>query len=106
MSECYHNFTVFYLRIFKVVYFNSSNPMFPAPEVNEQTDLIFQLIVPNEEGTTSEPIEVTITVDPIANPPPDGEPRTIGDIIIRLIQNPLDVTNSVESAKERHSYKR
>jgi hypothetical protein len=32
--------------------------------------------------------------------PPNEEPKTIGDLINGIIQNPLDVTNSVESANE------
>jgi YVTN family beta-propeller protein len=32
--------------------------------------------------------------------PPDEEPKTIGDLIKGIIQNPLDVTNSIESANE------
>ena len=47
----------------------SSNPTFAAPETNEQTDLKFELIVTNEEGISSEPDEVTITVNPIVPPP-------------------------------------
>jgi YVTN family beta-propeller protein len=79
----------------------SPNPTFTAPQVNEQTDLTFKLTVSNEDGTTSEPDEVKITVNPIANPPPvEEEPRTISDIIRGIIQNPLDITNSIDSAKE------
>jgi len=78
----------------------SSNPTFTAPEVNEQTDLTFQLTVTNNEDTTSEPDEVTITVNPVATPPPEEEPRTISDLIKGIILNPLDVTNSVDSANE------
>ena len=79
----------------------SPNPTFVAPETNEQTDLAFQLTVTNEEGITSEPDEVVITVKPTtAPPPPNEEPKTIGDLIKGIIQNPLDITNSIDSANE------
>jgi hypothetical protein len=79
----------------------SSNPTFTAPEVNEQTELTFQLTVTNDEGITSEPDEMTITVNPITIPPPEEEePRTISDILKGVIHNLLDVTNSIESANE------
>lgn len=78
----------------------TSNPTFLAPEVNEQTDITFQLTVTNEEGIASEPDEVIITVNPVTTPPPDTEPTTIADLIRGIIQNPLDITNSVESANE------
>ena len=46
-------------------------------------------------------LEVTITVTPNATPPPEEEkPRTISDIIRGIIQNPLNVTNSIHSANE------
>jgi YVTN family beta-propeller protein len=48
----------------------SPNPTFVAPETNEKTDLVFQLTVTNEEGTSSEPDEVIITVKPPVTPPP------------------------------------
>ena len=76
-------------------------PTFAAPEINEQTDLKFELIVTNEEGISSEPDEVIITVMPIIVPPPPNEElKTIGDLIKDILQNPLDVTNSIESANE------
>ena len=79
----------------------SSNPTFTAPETNEQTNLKFELIVTNEEGISSEPDEVVITVKPITvPPPPNEEPKTIGDLLKGIIQNPLDVTNSIDSANE------
>jgi hypothetical protein len=59
------------------------------------------LTVTNEEGITSEPDEVIITVNPVPiPPPPEPEPRTINDIIKGIIQNPLNVTNSIDSANE------
>jgi hypothetical protein len=79
----------------------SPNPTFAAPETMEQSNLSFQLIVTNEEGISSEPDEVIITV--IANstpPPPNEEPRTIGNLIEGIIQNPLNLTNSIDSAYE------
>ena len=71
-----------------------------APGVKEQFDVTFQLTVTDEEGIASEPDEVTGTVYPIATPPPEVEPKTIGDLIESIIKNPLDVTNSIESANE------
>jgi hypothetical protein len=73
---------------------------FAAAEANEQTDITFQLTVTNEEAIASKPDEVTVTVNPVATPPPEEEPKTIGDLIKWIIQNPLDVTNSIESAIE------
>jgi hypothetical protein len=80
----------------------SPNPTFAAPETNEQTDLVFQLIVTNGEGISSKPDEVIITVNPVTAPPspPVKEPKTIGDLIKGILQNPLDVTNSIDSANE------
>lgn len=78
---------------------SSSSPTFTAPEVNEPTDLIFELTVTNEQGITSEPDEVIITVNPVTTPPKE-EPRTIGDLLKGIIQNPLNVTNSIDSANE------
>lgn len=78
---------------------NSPNPTFTAPEINEQTDLTFQLTVANNEGTASEPDAVTITVIPVGTPP-EEEPKTINDLVRGIIQNPLDVTNSLDSANE------
>jgi hypothetical protein len=80
----------------------SSRPLFTAPKTSEVENLIFQLVVTKEERESSEPDEVTITVNPVTTPPPppNEEPRTIGDIIKGIIQNPLDVTNSIDSANE------
>jgi hypothetical protein len=60
------------------------------------------LSVTNDEGTTSEPDEVTVIVNPLATPPSpeEEEPRTINNIIRGINQNPLDVTNSIDSANE------
>lgn len=77
----------------------ASNPTFTAPEVNDQTDLTFQLTVTNEKGVASEPDEVTITINPISQPPPEG-PKTIGDLVKGIIQNPLDIANSIDSANQ------
>ncbi len=74
--------------------------MTAAPELNDQTDLIFELTVTNEKGETSEPDEVVITVNPISQPPPTEEPRTISDLIKGIVQNPLNVSNSIDSANE------
>ncbi|HET6590458.1 MAG TPA: hypothetical protein VFG45_09860 [Candidatus Nitrosocosmicus sp.] len=78
----------------------TSNPTFTAPEVNDYTDLTFQLIVTNAEGIVSEPDEVIITINPISQPPPNEEPRTIGDLLKGIIKNPLDVANSIDSANQ------
>jgi hypothetical protein len=50
------------------------------------------------KGNTTD--EVIITVNSVATPPPNGEPRTIGDLLKGIIQNPLNVTNSIDSANE------
>jgi hypothetical protein len=79
----------------------SINPTFTAPETTTTTSITFQLTVTNEEGLTSEPDEVTVTVSPISHPPPPTEePQSIRDIITALIQNPLDITNSIESSNK------
>lgn len=78
----------------------TSNPTFAAPEVNEQTVLVFQLTVTNEEGIVSEPDEVIITVNPVANPPVNQEPKTISELLRDIIQNPLDIANSIDSANQ------
>ena len=77
-----------------------SNPTFTAPNVNEQPDLIFQLFVANEEGIVSEPDDVVITVNPSVNSPSNQEHNTIDDLIRGIIQNPLDITNSIDSANQ------
>jgi YVTN family beta-propeller protein len=77
----------------------ASGPTFTAPETNEQTHLTFQLTVTNEEGIASEPDEVAITINPISQPPSE-EPRTIDDLLKSIIQNPFDITNSIDSANE------
>lgn len=78
----------------------SPNPTFAAPKTSERVDVTFRLIVTNEECTASEPDEVAITMNPITTPPPEEEPRTKSDIIKGIIQNPLGVTNSIDSANE------
>jgi YVTN family beta-propeller protein len=77
---------------------SSSNPTFTAPEINGVENLTFQLVVTNEEGISSEPDEVIITVNPITAPP--EKPKTIHDILKGIIQNPLNVTNSIDSSNE------
>lgn len=78
-----------------------SRPSFAAPKTTDPIDLTFQLTVTNEEGVSSEPDEVVITVNAISPPPPnEEEPKTIGDLIRDIIQNPLDVANSIDSANE------
>jgi YVTN family beta-propeller protein len=80
----------------------SSNPTFLAPKVNEQTDLTFQLTVTNNEGMTSEPDEVKITVNPTRSATTEGaedESRTLSDEIKGIVQNPLNITNSIDSAE-------
>lgn len=79
----------------------SVNPTFTAPEVKEQANLTFQLTVTNNDGTASEPDVVVVTINPIQLPPPEEEePKTIGDLIKGIIQNPLDVANSIDSANQ------
>ena len=76
------------------------NPTFTAPTTTTQIDLSFQLIITNEEGITSKPDEVTITVSPISTSPPIEEPQTINDILTYLVNNLLDTTNSMELLRE------
>lgn len=81
----------------------SINPTFTAPETTTTTPITFELTVTNEQGITSEPDEVIVTVSPVSTPPPPPpteQPQTIGDIIIDLIQNPLDIANSIESSNK------
>lgn len=78
----------------------SVDPTFTAPEIVRQTNLTFELIVTNEEGTTSEPNEVTVTVSPISTLPPIEEPKTLNDIIRDLVKNPLEITKSIELSNE------
>jgi hypothetical protein len=52
----------------------------------------------NDEGISSEPDIVIIIVKPDSIPsqqPPNEEPKTIGDLIKSIIENPSDITNSV-----------
>jgi hypothetical protein len=48
----------------------SVNPTFTAPETEVQENIIFQLVVTNEQGEKSKPDSVTITVNPVVLPPP------------------------------------
>jgi hypothetical protein len=47
----------------------AEKPMFTAPLSGSQQDLVFELVVTNEQGVESEPDSVTITVDPSDSPP-------------------------------------
>ena len=78
----------------------SPNPTFTAPNTSEQVDIIFRLIVTNEEGTASEPDEVKITVNPVKSTASEeeDESRTLSDELTGIIKNPLNVTNSIDSA--------
>ena len=59
------------------------------------------MTVTNEEGLSSEPDEVIITINPVNTPPPPNEdPKTTGDFIKGIIQNPLNVTNSIDAANQ------
>ena len=52
----------------------AANPTFTAPDIQTQEeDIVFQLVVTNEEGIQSEPDGVIITVNP-ANSPPSPPP--------------------------------
>ncbi len=55
----------------------SVNPTFNAPETTTQINLTFQLTVTNEEGTTSEPDQMTVTVNADSTSVPSEEPQTI-----------------------------
>ena len=39
-------------------------------------------------------------MNPIPSPPQEEESKTLSDLIKGIIQNPLDVTNSIDSANE------
>ncbi len=78
----------------------SVDPTFIAPETTTQIHLTFQLTVTNEEGITSEPDEVIVTVSPLTTSHSPEEPQTIKGIIKNIIQNPLDITNSTESSNK------
>jgi hypothetical protein len=55
----------------------------------------------NEQGIFSEPDEVIVTVIPSPlQPPTTEEPQRIKDMIKNIIQNPLDVTNSIASSQK------
>ena len=59
------------------------------------------MTVTNEEGLSSEPDEVIITINPVNTPPPPNEdPKTTGDFSKGIIQNPLNVTNSIDAANQ------
>ena len=73
---------------------------FTASDINEETSLTFQLTVTSNEEIKSEPDEVVITVVPVQSPPPEEEPKTVSDLFKGIIQNPLNVTNSIDSANE------
>ncbi len=79
---------------------NSVDPMFNSPSSTSQINLAFQLIVTNEEGLTSEPDQVIVTVNPISPSPPTEGPQTIKDILPYLVNNLLDTTNSMELLRE------
>jgi YVTN family beta-propeller protein len=77
----------------------SPNPTFTAPRTAEQSEITFSLLVTDEEGNTSEPDEVKITVNPLRlNTSENDESRTLGDEITGILRNPLNVTNSIDSA--------
>ena len=70
-----------------------------ATNTNERADIIFTLIVTNEQGTASEPNEVKITVNPTRSIlSEDDASRTLSDEITGIIKNPLNITDSIDSA--------
>ncbi|MDN5867633.1 MAG: YncE family protein, partial [Candidatus Nitrosocosmicus sp.] len=76
----------------------SITPTFTAPNTtDDEIVLEFQLIVKNEYGETSEPDWVTITVQPKTI---EEQPRTIEEILKGILNNPLDINNSIESSNE------
>lgn len=84
----------------------SENPQFTAPRVNADTNLTFQLVVTNEYDIESDPDYVTITIKPLSgpqeppDPPGDDGNRSLNEILDSIIQNPLNITNSLGSSKE------
>jgi YVTN family beta-propeller protein len=51
----------------------SATPFFTAPSTEVQEDIVFELVVTNEQGVESEPDSVTVTVNPVIPPPPPLE---------------------------------
>ena len=80
---------------------SSPNPTFIAPIMVDQSEITFSLVVTNEEGITSEPDEVKITVYPTRSTiSEEDNSKTINDSIKRIIKNPLNVSNSIDSANK------
>jgi YVTN family beta-propeller protein len=48
----------------------SATPSFTAPQTEVQENIVFQLVVTNEQGVESQPDNVTITVNPVTPVPP------------------------------------
>ena len=78
----------------------SPNPTFIAPNTSERAEITFRLIVTNGEGTASEPDEVKITVNPTRTTTSEeaDDSKTINDVIRDIIKNPLNITDSIDSA--------
>ena len=67
----------------------------------DQSEITFSLVVTNEEGITSEPDEVKITVYPTRSTiSEEDNSKTINDAIKGIIKNPLNVSNSIDSANK------
>ncbi|WP_415311070.1 PKD domain-containing protein [Candidatus Nitrosocosmicus sp. FF01] len=49
---------------------SSATPSFTTPDTNNQEQLVFELVVMDEQGIASEPDSVVITVNPENEPPP------------------------------------
>lgn len=77
----------------------SVKPTFKAPETESQENIVFELAVINDEGVRSEPDKVEITVNPTRSTTSEGdESRILGDEITGILKNPLNMTNSIDSA--------
>ena len=77
----------------------SVKPTFKAPETESTENIVFSLVVINDEGVRSEPDEVKITVNPTRfTTSEDDESRTLSDEITGILKNPLNITNSIGTA--------
>ena len=86
----------------------AQNSIFTAPTTTTQIDLIFQLTITNELNTTSKPDYVTVIIDSVSTSPPTPteEPQTLNGIIKEIINNPLEMTDSMEFRKDNQYPKR
>lgn len=84
----------------------SPNPTFTAPETREQEDVTFRFVVTDDEGTVSEPDQVKITVNPTRPTTSQDvdDSRTMSDEIMGIINNSLNIANSIVTADRLSDY--